>query len=438
MDEAIDFIKNQIKIKSKEKLIVAVSGGPDSMCLLSLLIKLFNSSQIVCAHVNHNIRKESKGEAEFLKNFCISNEIIFEYNEIKKYSKDNFHNDARNQRYQFFDNLVKKYNSKYLLTAHHADDLIETIVMRLIRGSSIGGYKGFSRISCDDIKYTIRPLINITKKEIFDYCNINNIKYVTDKSNFSNKYTRNRIRNNILPVLKEENINVHKKFIEFSNEIENTYKYINIVATSKIKKICVNNSINIEKFNKEDIVIRKEIINILLKKIYKDKISVVDNKNVYDIIYIANSKKANSNLNLPQNVVVKKEYNNLEICQKKEYNSYRYLLDKKVELPNGRIIELSKEIIDNSNNICLLNSKELKMPLFVRNKKNGDNIELLNTEGSQKIKNIFIDKKISLSERKTWPIVTDSEDKVLWVPGLKKSKYDKSKTNNYDIIIWYY
>ena len=131
--------------------------------------------------------------------------------EINNY-RGNTENYARKKRYEFFENLIKKYQAKYLLTAHHGDDLTETIIMRLIRGSSIKGYAGFSEITYKENYKIYRPLITKTKEEIFDYVQKNDIPYALDKTNNSDKFTRNRIRKYILPNLKKENKNIHLKF----------------------------------------------------------------------------------------------------------------------------------------------------------------------------------------------------------------------------------
>ena len=144
MNEVINDIKKEIK--DNYSLIVATSGGPDSMCLLNLLLNLKKEKnlKLVCAHVNHNLRDESKEEAKMVKDFCTGNNITYEHYEIKEYN-GNTEDYARKQRYSFFEKLIKKYQAKYLLTAHHGDDLMETILMRLARGTNLDGFKGFKK-----------------------------------------------------------------------------------------------------------------------------------------------------------------------------------------------------------------------------------------------------------------------------------------------------
>ena len=222
MDKVYDFLLNKIKLNQNDTIVVGVSAGPDSMALLYMLNELKKKIgyKIVVAHVNHNVRVESYEEAEFLKDYCEKNDIIFEMMIITKYGDDNFHNEARNIRYKYYEELIDKYGANYLMTGHHADDLMETILMRIVRGSTLRGYSGFSDLVVKD-KYKIaRPLISVTKKELEDFDKENNIPYRIDKSNFKDKYTRNRYRKVVLPFLKEEDPFVHEKFFKFSNMIE--------------------------------------------------------------------------------------------------------------------------------------------------------------------------------------------------------------------------
>ena len=257
MNEVLLFIES-LNLTKDDYLICAISGGPDSMCLLDLLVKLKKkySYKIVCAHVNHSMRIESNEECIFVENYCKENDVIFEYMKIEKYNKDNFHNCARNIRYKFFEDLLNKYHSKYLFTAHHGDDLMETVLMRIMRGSTLKGYGGFQRISKKDNYQIIRPLITKTKKEIEEYDITNNIKFAIDKSNFKDVYTRNRYRKYILPKLKDENKNAHLKFYNFSEYIIEAGNYFEKLSQEICNQIYVNNKLDIEKFKTYDHIIQ--------------------------------------------------------------------------------------------------------------------------------------------------------------------------------------
>ncbi|MDD2391992.1 MAG: tRNA lysidine(34) synthetase TilS [Bacilli bacterium] len=441
MEEAYSYILNEINIKPNDNLIVACSGGPDSMSLLSLFVKLKKDIDVnvICAHVNHNVRSESAEEYEFVKKYSLDNNIIFEGMVIDNYSDDNFHNEARTKRYTFFGKLVKKYNAKYLFTAHHGDDLMETILMRIVRGSTLKGYSGFSRIADMEDYLVVRPLIKITKEEIEKYNKENNIKYATDLSNFKEVYTRNRYRKNILPLLKNEDKEVHKKFYKFSKMLQEFNEYFDIEIKEKITKIYKNKELDIELFLKEKQIIQKKIIYYILELIYDDDLLLITDRHAELTFDLINSKKANISIHLPNDIVVTKSYKKVTFFKNIEKEtSYEIEISQYVKLPNGKVIEKIKNSKLNNNNICRLDSNQIKLPLYVRNRKNGDKMHIKGMEGRKKINDIFINEKIELNKRDTWPIVLDSDNNIVWLPGLKKSNFDKTNEDKYDIILKYH
>ena len=433
-----DILKKLDKtIKENETVITATSGGPDSMALLSLLIKLSKTKKItiICAHVNHNLRKESQEEAIMVEKYANENNLIFEKMEINHY-EGNTENYARTQRYNFFEKLIKKYNATYLLTAHHGDDLTETILMRMVRGSSLKGYSGFQEIT-DKGNYKIyRPLITKTKDELLNYVKTNNIPYAVDKTNFSEEYTRNRYRLNILPILKKENKSVHLKFLKFSETLKLYDDHINKEANEKLNKVYQNNNLNLKLFENEDELIKRKILYQILNNLYYKNISLITDNHVELILNIIESSRPNLKINLPSKVLVIKNYQNLYFTQNTEIKSYSFTFEDKVILPNDKIL-IKEETEDTSNYTIRLNSKELSLPLIVRTRQNGDKMEIKNLNGHKKIKDIFINEKISETARNSWPILTDQNNQIIWLPGLKKSKFDKQKHENYDIIIRY-
>ena len=241
MEKVFEFLEKQLK--SGDVIVIGNSSGPDSMALTDILLKKSKKIdiKIICAHVNHNVREQSKIEEEFLKKYCLDKNLIFEHMTIEKYGDDNFHNEARTIRYNFFDRIVEKYNANYLMTAHHADDLMETILMRIVRGSSLKGYAGFKPIIQKEKYKILRPLFFVTKEEIVDYDEKENIKYYIDQSNYKGKYTRNRYRKTILPFLKSEDSNVHEKFIKFSKVLTQYDEYIDAVVKKIYNELFIQN-----------------------------------------------------------------------------------------------------------------------------------------------------------------------------------------------------
>lgn len=434
-----DIYKNLLHLLDEnDSIVVAVSGGPDSMCLLNILKKIKKKKhfRLIVAHVNHNVRIESEQEKITIEKYCEDNNLLFEYLKIEKYNNDNFHDFARKKRYQFFDELIKKYNAKYLMTAHHGDDLVETIMMRLTRGSTLKGYSGFPMISeCGDYKI-VRPLITKTKLEIQEYMDQNKFWYAIDKSNYKDVYTRNRYRKYILPRLKDENHNVHLKFKDFSDKIRNISNFLEKYTDKVITKIYTKEKIDINEFLKEEKAVKDNILYRILQEVYQNDINLINSKHISSIYDVINSNK-NISIDLPGNFKFIKEYDFCFISKEESVNNYKLEIVDKVTLPTGKNIKIIDKCNLSNNDVIYLSSEDLALPLYVRNRKKGDKILVKNMNHLKKVKDIFINEKIPQSIRTIYPIVVDSNDQIIWIPGIKKSHLDRKNTQKYDIILKY-
>lgn len=434
-------LEKTFQFKNQDTIVIGCSTGPDSMCLLDLLLKLRQKYdlQLICAHVNHNIRKQSEEEEKFIEDYCEKNHLMLEKLKIEKYSDDNFHNEARNIRYHFFEEVVSKYQANYLMTAHHGDDLIETILMRMVRGSNLSGYSGFHKeIDMENYKI-IRPLIYYTKQELEEYDSMNQVPYFIDESNQKMKYTRNRYRKNILPFLKEEEEEVHLRFLKFSETLEGAYQYIEKERNRAFKKVITKQGhVLISEFLKLDGYIQREILYYILEDFYQDDLILVSDKHIELLLFLVHSKKANMKVNLPNEILALKSYDEFYLKRETdEIMEYEIEFNTYADLPNKHYIRKVDSILENSNDVCRLSSSDICMPIIIRTRKIGDRIAIKGLSGTKKVKDIFMEKKIGLEKRDTWPIVVDSAGKVLWIPGLKKSKFDKPISENCDIIMKY-
>ena len=429
---------NLNKIKLDNYIVIGVSSGPDSMCLLNLLKEQTN--KIIVCHINHNVRKESIDEENFLRQYCEENNLIFETMLIEEYTERNFENEARKKRYLFYEEVLNKYNAKYLFLAHHGDDLIETVLMKIVRGSNIEGYAGIKTISHFKNFIIVRPLLEYTKEEIIKYNKSHNIPYFIDSSNTNTEYTRNRYRKNILPILKEEEKNIHKKFIKYSKTLEEYDVYIKKLVEKNINNIFKNNTIYINELKKLDQFLQKNTLYYILNIIYNNESNIITEKHINNIIKLISNKIPNLSLDMPQNKILIKEYDKIYIKKK---NKIIKNPEYKIKFDDNIIIEnLEFSIIDveenDGNNICRLNKKDINPPLYFRNRKNGDYIILKGSNNKKKIKEIFIEEKIPTRIRNTYPLLVDSSDNIIWIPNIKKSAFciKKDENNkNYDIII---
>jgi len=432
MNKELEFLKENIN--KNDIVVVACSGGPDSMCLLSLVNEIKNelNLKIIVAHVNHKLRVESEEEKEMVENYSKENNLIFELLEINKYTNNKFsEDDARKRRYDFFDELIKKYNANILLTAHHGDDLIETILMRLTRGSNLSGYIGIKMINKNDEYKILRPLLSTTKDNILDYLNKNNIPYRIDKTNEELEHTRNKYRHYILPFLKKENKKVHEKYLKFSKEL---IEYDNFVNTYiRNNNFIVDNSIIINKIKGESDFIKRKALELLIKEIQKDDIFDISDEQMKNLmkLYTLDNKEIDLNNNY-QGI---NSYGKILILKKNSEILNKVLIDKDMKLSDYYFYYNDETKKDNTNSCILLNSNEIKLPLYIRSFDNGDRIVVKNLNGSKKVSDIFIDNKVPKHKRSTYPILVDANNTILWVPNLKKSQFSKDFSEKYDIII---
>ena len=429
MKRELEFLEENITDNSK--VIIACSGGPDSMCLLNLLIKLKEKKnlELIVAHVNHKLRSVSDNEAKMVEDYAKKNKVTFELQELDyqnaKFSED----DAHRKRYKFFKSLIKKYKANYLVTAHHGDDLIETILMRIARGSNLNGYIGIKRVTQNEDYVTLRPLLSTTKDEIIKYNESENIPYVIDESNDSLKYTRNRYRKNVLPFLKNEDEYIHLKYLKFSEELEEYDNFVNNYI--KEKDFIVDNQIVINKITNESEFIKRKTIELIVKSIQLNDYFNISDKQMNELLkLIYNSNKS---IDLNNNYIGINEYGYLKIIKKQNNEYQEIILDKDLEFL-GFNFYYNCDNGNSSNNCIYLNSSEVTLPLKLRTRCNGDKMQVLNL-GTKKINDIFIDNKINKELRSNYPILVDAKNNIIWLPSLKKSQFCKDKSEKYDIII---
>lgn len=433
MNKTIKYLKQLLN--ENDVVVVGVSGGPDSMCLLHLLNELKEELKlkIVVAHMNHKVRKEADEEEEYVRSFARNNNMEFELYELKEKIDSNFHSKSRIIRYNFFEQLVNKYNAKFVMTAHHADDLMETILMRIGRGSNLKGYCGFEILTNKGSYSIVKPLIFYTKDEIIKFMDDNKFNYYIDYTNNEDVFLRNRYRHNILPKLKEENQFIHDKYYKYSKVLLDADHFINNYVTDLLKKIYKDETLELDLFKKEDKYIQRRIIEYILSTIYLDDLYKVDDNTVDEIIKIIYSKKPNLFILLPNNNKIVKEYNSL--YTEKDVPTNNIINDNLYYEDNQMIIKEVDNCDDTSNYTIRLNKEELSLPLRFDSRHIGDKMWIKNNKGYKKLKDILIDLKIPKNKRDSIPILYDNNNEVIWLPMLKKSKYDKGISDNYNLVL---
>ncbi len=426
-------------IKDNNKIIVATSGGPDSMFLLNELVKVQKvmNLSLVVAHVNHNTRVECDDEARFVKDFCEKHSLVFELLKIKKYVKGHFtEGEARNIRINFFKELINKYHYDYVVTAHHADDLMETILMKLIRGSTLDAISGIKMVEVIDGVVFKRPLLFFSKNEIFDGLKKDGVSYCIDYTNYQESHLRNRIRKRILPVLKQEDVHVDKKFLKFSVELQEMMEYLNRKLDIINKDINKDYFIDLKKFNALELFIKKEYLKKIFKEIYGVDVVKLNEKNYFDVINYLGGVKRKNYFDLPCSYIVEVNKDFFHIVKKVKHEDFFILCTDMVLLKDG--VLLKKDSYGSKSNFEIhLSLKDVVLPLYLTNRKPGMRMVVKNMNGSKKVKDILIDEHVLPSEKDDVMIMVDACGKVLWILGLKKSQYDLDKNEKCDIIYKY-
>lgn len=418
----LDFLKdNKIDIIN-QKIVLAVSTGIDSMALLHsfLEIKEEMKLELIVCHVNHNRREQSKIEEEYIKEFCLEKNIKCYVRNLVFDSIDNFQAQARNKRYEFFYEVMEKERASFLVLAHHGDDLVETVLMRILRGSSLEGYGAMKKVSHFRNYIIIRPFLDLERKDIEKYQEDKSFIYYEDESNSHLDYTRNKIRHLVLPHIKEIDRDCVKKFLEFSNVLNGASKEVDKVRDEFILKNVIrdNNGFYFEKdkFLLLSSYMQNEVLFCLLKEHSFSK------KNILEFVKWINSEKKNYK-NSYKNVVFLKEYNKISFLKKIDEpldidieitELGKYKINDTISI---NVVGKCNNLVTNLNELCY-NIEEL--PIRIRTRRIGDKICIGNNQ-TKKVKDLLIDEKIALSRRESTLLAVDKNNNVLIVFGVKKS-----------------
>lgn len=303
-EEALKTIETYNLIEKNDKIVIGVSGGPDSICLLHVLYGLKEKLgiEIVVAHVNHMLRDVADLETEYVQNFCKKLGIECyvkkaDILEISKTLKKGTEEVGRQVRYDFFDEVAKKTNSNKIATAHNSNDRAETVILNILRGSGLSGLKGIEPIR--DNKY-IRPLINTDRQDIENYCNDNKLEPKYDKTNNENIYTRNKVRNTVIPYIKKEfNPNIIKTINRLSSLATEENEYLQAITKQEFENLLIEKTENIildlHKFNSLNLVIKRRLILYTINEVLHTT-NGIEKVNIDDIIKLCKNNIGNKYL----------------------------------------------------------------------------------------------------------------------------------------------
>ena len=294
-------------IESGDKIVVGVSGGPDSISLINILIEIKEENllginfDLIVAHINHKIREEADSDQKFVEEYCIQKNIkcyvkAENVNKIAEFEKIGTEEAGRKLRYSFFKEILEKENANKIATAHTANDNAETILMNIIRGSGLSGLKGITPLRD---KLYIRPLIDVNREEIEEYCKNNKLNPRIDKTNYENIYTRNKIRNILIPSIKKEfNPNIIETLNRLSIISREENEYFEKITKKTYKEILLQEEnkkqiiLDLKKFNTQESVIKSRIVLYTINRLLGNS-QGIEKIHINDIIKLCDNNIGN-------------------------------------------------------------------------------------------------------------------------------------------------
>lgn len=430
-----NYIRKNKLIQKGDKILIGLSGGADSVCLTHMLYSMKDKLgiELYTAHLNHGIRgEEALRDEEFVKKFSDKLQIkcFVRHADIKADSKQRGISEelcGREARYSFFEEIMERNGITKIATAHNKNDNAETILMNFIRGASISGLCGipFRR---DKI---IRPILTLTRNEIIEYINENNLSYVTDSTNLEEIYTRNKVRLDLIPKLESEfNANFIETTVRNAENVRYDSELLEILADEAYNKCCGGDTLDIKLFLQEHISIRRRIL-------YKMLTAHTGTENISSLYIDELEKligKTGKRINLPNNLEAVMEYDCLRLRKKQpQAEDFEY----KLELGNEVIIEelgIIAKIVATDTKDKQAFTVPLNSEISIRNRRNGDYFYPEGMEGKKKLKDYFIDEKIERDRRGNIGLLTVNGE-IMYVIGKRRDRRFAFKDNGIRLII---
>lgn len=447
-------------INRGDKILAAVSGGADSVCMLHILNRLKDDLGFMlgCAHINHGLRGEAADNDElFVKDLCKSLNIPFfskkvDVADIAREEKLTVEEAGRRVRYSFFDELKTQKGFNKIATAHNKNDNAETVIMRIIRGTGVDGLSGIPHIREDGV---IRPILDVTRSEIEEYCKENSLDFCTDATNTDNEYTRNKIRNQLIPYIEKEfNPNLTEALVRLAENAEEDSLFLKGYTERLYSRLGaplpakLPNALHIESVKLLERSIASRIIRMAADKSIKGV--CLEKCHIDDIFYIMN-KSTGASLDLPQGLKAEVNYGWLTFTAPQDLATLSFQDDGFfMEVSVGETVfleSINKNIYireeDAKHYKCKLNEiaadldKIGNQPLFLRSRRDGDRIVWFPDGRTKKIKNIFIDQKILKSDRDKIPLLATGSEIIAIAGSRVSEKYKLTNESERALVIEY-
>jgi len=433
------FIQKENLWESSDSVLIALSGGVDSVVLTHLITQLPKHirPQVNLVHINHQLREESIIEENYIRSFSEEMNIpLFTHTWDKTlHPEKDMENKAREMRYDYFDKVMEENNIPILLTAHHLGDQAETVLMKLARGGLIENKKGIELTSSFRGRKLIRPLLPFSKKELYHYAKENKLTYFEDYTNYMDVYERNRIRRSIIPKLKKENPKIQEHLYDFSKELGDLIDVAAPIINQKKEELVTKENdtflLSLIDFQREKRSMQYFILVEILKDVYKEKRAF--NKNYVEMLLNwLETGRPNSEYQLSDKWIAQRRYQDVIFKEKSKrtpLKNHMFILNENdwtqiSETEKIGFFKTDREIKD-SDLLIYCYPEDISLPITVRHRENGDKMTLKGTDGSKKIKDIFIDQKIPPKERDNAWILEDSKGQIMWLIGYKESQLSK-------------
>lgn len=467
------FIQSNQMFNETATVLIAVSGGPDSVALVLVLKEIQElycpQLKIHLAHLNHLLRgKESENDEEFVRNFASQNNLALTIDrlavaEIAKGT--NLEATARELRYQFLQKTAQSIGTNIIATAHNLNDQAETFLMRLIRGAGVSGLSGIKPVlkvnyfkSALDYSTVniIRPLLSTSRPDIEKYLLEKKQMACVDSSNFSTKLTRNKIRLELLPKILEINPQAISAIARTSEQLRAWQELLNNQSNNLIidKNNAPNKEVNEIRLNVRELI---DLPSILCQQKIRDAVEQLQGSlkrltstHIVAVVGLLSANKSGKKIELPNKLLALREFDQLIIKYKDENNKAKQE-NLPIDLMLGQSVEMTlftisyEAYVNNHNKInsypkdcfALVDLEATGNKLKVRFRHPGDSYQIVNHKGVEKVKDLMLEKRIVLSQRAFWPLVTSSKDEIIWSPrlGLATKFAANSKTRHFAIII---
>lgn len=432
--------------QKNEPVIVGVSGGVDSIVLLTILEQLPDELKpsVHVAHINHQLRKESDEEEGFVRRLCADYNVPFFTHKWDKGLQPvtGLESAAREIRYTFFKQMAEKVNSRVIMTAHHKDDQVETVLMRLVRGNSLDELTGIQKKrQSDELRY-IRPLLSFSKNTIKQYAIEKKLTWYEDVTNQSEAFTRNRFRHKVLPLLRQENEAVDNHIADFADELTEVLALLQPLVEQEIRRTMKisTEAIQIDRLALLELTaaLKKRILEQAVRQWSPHEAFLMKRVHSKLLVDWIENSSPNSSIDLPNNLTAVREYNSVrlsfkkgsqaaEVRQHKKEIEYSLYPDQWMNLSEDQVLGLltlkdyQSLTEEERQHALFLDLGESQLPLRVRHRRDGDRMSLKGMQGTKKVKDIFIDQKIPLKNRSEAWVVSDNEDEIVWLIGYKES-----------------